>query len=146
MKKCPSCAEEILNEAVKCRHCGESVVPAKTGLSQDVSPLKAVAILVAAAVSFWIYYGVGVTNSEGQFSMPATSPAVVTRAEFDQLKEGMTYAQAREIIGAAGSLDSESTLLDIKTVMYSWMNTNGSNMNAMFQNDKLITKAQFGLR
>ena len=30
--------------------------------------------------------------------------------------------------------------------MYSRQNANGSNMNAMFQDSKLITKAQFGLR
>ena len=30
--------------------------------------------------------------------------------------------------------------------MYSWQNGNGSNMNAMFQGDRLVNKAQFGLR
>jgi hypothetical protein len=31
--------------------------------------------------------------------------------------------------------------------MYQWSNTSGfANMNAMFQNDALVTKAQFGLR
>jgi hypothetical protein len=34
----------------------------------------------------------------------------------------------------------------ISTVAYSWSNDDGSNMIAMFQNDKLIQKAQFGLK
>jgi len=35
---------------------------------------------------------------------------------------------------------------EIVTVMYQWQNRDGSNMNAMFQNDSLMCKAQYGLR
>jgi hypothetical protein len=31
------------------------------------------------------------------------------------------------------------------SVMYIWKNSDGSNMNALFQNGKLLNKAQFGL-
>ena len=76
---------------------------------------------------------------------PGQAAPVVTKAEFDAVREGMTYQEVVRIIGASGELQSSSDLAGIKTVMYSWMNANGSNMNAMFQNDKLVQKAQFGL-
>jgi hypothetical protein len=77
---------------------------------------------------------------------PLSPPPVVTKAEYDQIQEGMTYTQVREVIGAAGEELSRSDIAGYATVMYSWKNSNGSNMNAMFQNDRLVNKAQFGLR
>ena len=81
--------------------------------------------------------------------MPSTvldSPPVVTLSEYSQITEGMSYEQVRQIIGAPGEENVRSDMVGISTVMYSWMNSNGSNMNAMFQNGRLVTKAQFGLR
>jgi len=47
---------------------------------------------------------------------------------------------SNRIEGVPGVMES------VTTVMYSWANSDASNMNAMFQNDKLMQKAQFGLR
>lgn len=74
------------------------------------------------------------------------SPPLVSKSDYDRIEEGMSYAQTSKIIGAPGEELSRSDLAGYRTVMYSWKNSNGSNMNAMFQNDRLVTKAQFGLR
>ena len=73
-------------------------------------------------------------------------PPVVTQAKYDQITNGMTYEEVRNIIGASGSEISRTDIGGYTTVMYAWSNSNGSNMNAMFQKNALITKAQFGLR
>lgn len=70
---------------------------------------------------------------------------VVTLAEYERISEGMTYAEVTAIIGEPGEELSRSHLAGYTTVMWSWSNADGSNMNAMFQNDGLITKAQLGL-
>ena len=79
---------------------------------------------------------------------PATEkPAGVTKALFDQLQTGMSYDDAVAIIGPPESTMSESEIAGIKTVMYQWKgNSFASNMNAMFQDGKLVNKAQFGLK
>ena len=41
---------------------------------------------------------------------------------------------------------SRNELAGTEAVMYSWEGNLGANMNAMFQNNKLVQKAQFGLR
>jgi hypothetical protein len=89
------------------------------------------------------------TYHPGGISLPQSpfAPApIVTHAQYDQISEGMTYEQVRSIIGTAGNELSRSNIAGVTTVMYAWTNSNGSNMNAMFQNNRLINKAQFGLR
>ena len=78
---------------------------------------------------------------------------VVTKAEYDQIRHGMSYSEVVSIIGARGEetgsdrMEGVPGLMEsVYTVMYSWQNRDGSNMNAMFQNDKLMNKAQFGLK
>ncbi len=70
---------------------------------------------------------------------------VVTKAEYDQIQNGMTYDQVIAIIGARGEERSSSSIAGYTTILYGWNNPNGSNMIAMFQNEKLIQKSQFGL-
>lgn len=79
-------------------------------------------------------------------SAAANSPATITKAEFDQLKTGMTYAQVVKIVGGEGNMLSESEVAGIKTAMYMWYGEDGiSNANVMIQNNKLVSKAQMGL-
>lgn len=72
---------------------------------------------------------------------------IATKAEYDAIRDGMSYAEVAEIIGTAGEeTASGGAEAGFDTKMYSWQNPDGSNMNAMFQNDRMIQKAQFGLK
>jgi len=79
-------------------------------------------------------------------ALSSAAPPIVTLTQYERIREGMTYAEVTAVIGTAGQELSRSDLAGYTTVMYSWTNSNGSNMNAMFQNGKLVNKAQFGLR
>lgn len=73
---------------------------------------------------------------------------VIHLAQFQALKTGMSYAAAASTLGCEGTEMSRLELPDapqFATVMYSWKGAGIANANAMFQNDKLINKAQFGL-
>ena len=82
---------------------------------------------------------------------PAPEPKKgITKAEFDQIQNGMTYEQVVQIIGSEGELMSESgdKGTQFYTVMYTWEGESGfgANANAMFQGGKMVNKAQFGLK
>ena len=80
------------------------------------------------------------------YNTPARiDPPVVTIVAYQFIKNGMSYKQVRNIIGADGMEVSRSDFGEHDTVMYSWRNQDGSNMNAMFQDDELVSKAQFRL-
>ena len=82
----------------------------------------------------------------------ATSPSLasdcsVTKAQYNALQDGISYRQAVRILGCEGEEMSSSEIAGYKTVMYMWEGEGfGGNMNAMFQNDAMVSKAQFGLK
>ena len=76
---------------------------------------------------------------------PIPKHTSITLANYHRIQEGMSYNQVARILDLHGEELSRSSIADHTTVMYARKNRNGSNMNAMFQNDKLVSKAQFGL-
>ena len=100
--------------------------------------------VVAAAVLGLILIGVA-SDSATKASSNTTNNPVITMSKYEQLETGISYRQAVTIIGAEGKELSRSTVADYSTVMYAWQNRDGSNMSAMFQNGRLVNKAQFGL-
>ncbi|HSU17650.1 MAG TPA: DUF3862 domain-containing protein [Longimicrobium sp.] len=155
MKTCPFCAEQIQDAAIVCKHCGRELGATSASRSQSSGEtknssglVKALLFLVIFGVIMWTSGLFSVADQSGRAVLPQSfgaPPPVVTAAEFAMIQDGMTYQQVVGIIGAPGDQLSASSIAGYRTVMYSWTNSNGSNMNAMFQNGKLIQKAQFGL-
>lgn len=77
----------------------------------------------------------------------------MTKAEFDELKTGMTYENVSSIIGGLGETMSESGKeggegSDVHIVAYSYKGEGslGANSILMFQGEKLVSKTQIGLK
>jgi len=74
-------------------------------------------------------------------------------AGYMRVEPGMTYEEVVAIVGPPTQELSRvrtegvpGVLPSIETVMFMWEGAWGANMNAMFQNGRLVSKAQFGLR
>lgn len=76
-------------------------------------------------------------------------PEGVTMAQFTQLENGMSYEEVVAVIGEGEIMSETGEKGDqFYTVMYSWEGSGdlGANMTAMFQGNKLQSKAQMGLK
>jgi hypothetical protein len=150
MKKCPYCAEEIQDAAVVCKHCGRNI--GAGGVATEPERLKKKTSIATWAVLALVLFVGGLALLPGGDAVTPNSVVTGTRgvtlAQFHQLADGMTYTRAAEILGGPGAEMSRTSISGTTTVMYAWQGSGsvGANMNAIFQNDKLISKAQFGLQ
>lgn len=146
LKPCKVCLKEVAKSARTCPHCGARL---RMGFFKRLLLGGSIFIVLIVVISV-------IASSGGNSIVNSISPvtgATMTKAEFDQLKTGMTYDEVTKIIGGEGEVISESgkkggTLADIHTVEYQYKGSGslGANANLMFQDEKLINKAQFGLK
>ena len=71
--------------------------------------------------------------------------AGITLDKYNQVTEGMTYDEVKAILGE-GQLTSQIKIMDTESLIYSWINKDGSNANFTFSSNKLDMKAQFNLK
>lgn len=111
------------------------------------TPSRVALAIVAVAVALSVGTTVMVLTTTDEPRLGAARPpAHVTQANYERLAHGMSYAEAAQILGP-GTEISRADLGGVTTVMYRWRaGTDGANMNATFQDDQLVSKAQMGLR
>jgi hypothetical protein len=170
-KNCPACAKKISAKAIICPYC-RSDVQVRLGADAVGAPTSETVVVPATSVTRrGVFQFIGIVlvlfigcigyaalelnremnrtdGSKATFRSELEDVAIsgVTKANFDRIETGMSYPEVVSILGKSGEELSRVELAGIVTVMYSWKKPlSVGNMNAMFQNGKLVSKAQFGL-
>lgn len=68
----------------------------------------------------------------------------VTLDMYNQIEEGMSLDEVSSILGE-GQLMSQAKILDMETLMYVWLNSDGSDIGCTFTDDKMDMKTQTNL-
>ncbi|EOO71750.1 DUF3862 domain-containing protein [Bacillus mycoides] len=91
-----------------------------------------------------------VTKEEPKIEEAPKNKPGINKAKFDQIQNGMSYEEVKNIIGSDGKVISEGGQAGdhFHTIMYSWKGEKGlgANANFMFLEGKLQNKSQFGLK
>lgn len=126
----------------------------KLGKEMLLVILGATTVLMIPSVCALTVVGVGMSVNDIELQdldKGPDPPPIVTLAMFEQIETSMSYQEVVDLIGdpgivAAPSTAPESDAGDVETSMYIWQNFDASNMNATFQNDQLVKKAQLYLK
>lgn len=95
--------------------------------------------LEKAAAVYEIYEGI---------TKPVGGPPTVTLAHYEQVAEGMTYAQVLKIIGAEADLITDDSFgpTGANRRVAQWVNGDATSATLTFLNTRLAIKNQQGLR
>ncbi len=139
LEPCQGCQAMVDRTAKACPKCGRPHPTPASRWNLIIGVVAAVAIL-----GFIAAHGLGGMN-------PAVSPTAgqgVSAEAFNRVQAGMSLEEVQQILGAPGAVISRTDMAGFTALMVQWNGSGnlGANMNAMFQNGRLISKAQFGLR
>lgn len=151
LKICKECGAEVSSKGI-CPKCGKDQ-------RNFFIKHKVVTFILILAVLGAI---VGASGSENKSNSTASSTTSSTTSgvtteqkqdrlnleKFNKIKTGMSYQEVVNIIGEEGTVLSESEIGNIKSTIYSWYGEGsiGANANVTFQNGKVVSKAQVGLK
>lgn len=138
---CTNC-KQMVGEGMFCSNCATPLPPGASPAKLSAVKAWVLAIIVFSFIGF-LFFISGIPPGR---AVPAATG--ITGLKFNQLHIGMSYQEVVRVLGHSGVLISSYGSAESLTVIYYWEGEGspGSNMNVMFQNDKLISKAQFGLK
>ncbi len=162
---CKNCGKELLSDEKYCSSCGNSTNSEQIPYANDKTTKKKknkgkiTGIVPGLLLIMFITIIVGFVNltstqtnsnptnvNEDKNSSNNSKGALITLDEFNKIETGMSYKDVVNIIGANGTLSSESSIGNYTTQIYTWYGSVfGANANVTFQNGKVIGKAQAGL-
>jgi len=120
--------------------------PSTNSYAKDRLGLLAIAVVISALLVPILWLSRGFLSGD---SMPQQQVGVnsgITLDRYEQVKAGMTISTVETIVGEGKEMSRVEMPGAPLTISYSWQNADGSNMNAIFQGDSLISKAQAGLK
>ncbi len=86
------------------------------------------------------------STSPTSSSSPSTSSTGLTKAKFEELKNGMTYKEVVAILGKEGEETSSSQVGKTTIRTMKWQGVNYEYIFANFTNDKMTFKSQANLK
>lgn len=165
-KICKNCGKTVDKKAVVCTSCGVKIkksllkkwwfwivvifiIITAIGVSKDTDNT----IEIPTAELNADYNNIETSDNENKNTTseqlaPKKNSPKISKAEFESLKTGMTYNEVVSIIGSEGEMSSQVDVAGYDTKLYIWEGEGsiGANANVTFQNNKLVSKAQIGLK
>lgn len=93
-------------------------------------------------ISVTIQNGIVTAKTQAGLSSNETD---ITMDNYNKIENGMTYEQVKSILGE-GEVTSQTEMINNKSIMYSYINKDGSYASFTFTNDSMSIKAQFNLK
>ncbi len=146
MKPCPSCGSEIHEEALGCRYCGLNfaTVAVRHDPAQAQRSLKVGIAMVLGALALGVLAIVGLSwgilkTAFDEAERLRSAPPIATRAEFEQIQVGMSYAEVEAIVGAPGEPFNWANDAEDRTEeLYRWINPDRSILSVWFEGGKVV--------